>query len=278
MFNKEAQDVTHVLAYFSSSKLHKMLRQFEGFDWLDQFERPPRRVVDKTNPFEAMTDREFLERFRLNKESTRHIIQQIHQNLPRTRNSRGSIFIDAKSPHACNSLSKIRSFTFLYPPQGILSHFTCSTCVARVVRAIAGLWVEWIKMPFVNDVNGVMQTFHARAGMPAVIGCIDCTHIAISRPPSSSLPRAGRWPLKGSFLGDSGYSCRRYLLTPILNPRTVQKRRYNVAHITTRNTNERAFSVLKRRLCCLGKRMQTELNNTKAMVVAASVPHNVAIQ
>lgn len=58
-----------------------------------------------------------------------------------------------------------------------------STCVARVVRAIAGLWVEWIKKPSVNEVNGVMQAFLAIAGMPAAIGCIGCTHIAISRPP-----------------------------------------------------------------------------------------------
>lgn len=55
----------------------------------------------------------------------------------------------------------------------------------------------------------------------------------------------------GYLLGDSGYPCKPYLLTPLAAPATQAEQRYNGAHIQTRNTVERAFGVLKRRFPCL---------------------------
>ncbi|XP_046544619.1 putative nuclease HARBI1 [Haliotis rubra] len=60
-------------------------------------------------------------------------------------------------------------------------------------------------------------------------------------------------PPDGWLLGDSGYACRPWLLTPIGNPQTRPEERYNGAHMKTRNTIERAFGVLKSRFRCLHK-------------------------
>lgn len=47
------------------------------------------------------------------------------------------------------------------------------------------------------------------------------------------------------ILGDSGYPCLRYLMTPFLNPNTPAEEAYNRAQISTRNTIERCFGVQK---------------------------------
>ena len=85
----------------------------------------------------------------------------------------------------------------------------------------------------------------------------------------------GRLPCH--LLGDSGYPCRRYLLTPLLSPNGPHEAAYNASHIKTRNCIERAFGVLKRRFCYLGQTVRTSLDTTKAIIVAAMVLHNKAV-
>lgn len=57
-----------------------------------------------------------------------------------------------------------------------------SQCLARVARAIAGLVHQSIKFPNGGDLQKVTQDFYTIAGMPGVIGCVDCTHVPIVRP------------------------------------------------------------------------------------------------
>lgn len=79
------------------------------------------------------------------------------------------------------------------------------------------------------------------------------------------------------MLGDSAYSCKEYLLTPILNPITIGESNYNAAHIQTRNTVERTFGVWKRRFACLSLGLRTKLSTTVQVIVATAVLHNMAI-
>ena len=55
----------------------------------------------------------------------------------------------------------------------------------------------------------------------------------------------------GILLGDSGYACKPYLLTPYLRPSTREQENYNGAHKRTRTQIERAFGWLKRRFSVL---------------------------
>lgn len=84
--------------------------------------------------------------------------------------------------------------------------------------------------------------------------------------------------IHGHLLGDSAYPCREYLLTPLINPDGPHEEAYNKSHIKTRNTIEKALGVLKRRFRYLDTTMRTNLDTTKAIIVASAVLHNIAIQ
>lgn len=79
------------------------------------------------------------------------------------------------------------------------------------------------------------------------------------------------------MLGDSGYPCKPYLLTPFLHPRTDSEQAYNTAHIATRNTIERCFGVLKRRFPCLATGMRLTTPTVLSVIVACAVLHNLLI-
>ena len=79
--------------------------------------------------------------------------------------------------------------------------------------------------------------------------------------------------LDGILVGDSGYACRAYLLTPILKPKNTGEVRYNTAHRRTRCVIERCFGFLKR--LHLGE--STALANTLVIIVATAVLHNFAL-
>ena len=66
----------------------------------------------------------------------------------------------------------------------------------------------------------------------------------------------------GILVGDSGYACRAYLMTPILEPKNAGEVRYSTAHRRTRCVIERCFGLLKRRFPCLPFGLHTALANT----------------
>ena len=63
---------------------------------------------------------------------------------------------------------------------------------------------------------------------------------------------------EGYLLGDSGYGCTPFLLTPYANPSYPVQARFNQAHMSTRCTIERAFSILKQRFQCLRYEMRLQ--------------------
>lgn len=90
--------------------------------------------------------------------------------------------------------------------------------------------------------------------------------------------RFERGTLQGFLLGDSGYPCMRYLMTPLANPGNEADVRYNTSQIKTRNTVERLFGVWKRRFPCLTRTMGNKLETVSVIIVACAVLYNIGIK
>ncbi|XP_064464660.1 putative nuclease HARBI1 [Ornithodoros turicata] len=80
------------------------------------------------------------------------------------------------------------------------------------------------------------------------------------------------------LLGDSGYPCKRWLMTPFLQPRDRPQADYNTSHSTTRAVVERTIGQLKRRFHCLHSELRVATRHCCPIITACCVLHNIAKQ
>jgi len=82
---------------------------------------------------------------------------------------------------------------------------------------------------------------------------------------------------EGFLLGDSGYACTPYLLTPNNAPKSPSEERFNRAHKTTRCIIERTFGILKRRFHCQHTELRLQPGPSCRVIAACCVLHNISI-
>ncbi|XP_053546321.1 tumor necrosis factor receptor superfamily member 14 isoform X2 [Bombina bombina] len=81
-------------------------------------------------------------------------------------------------------------------------------------------------------------------------------------------------------IGDSGYPCRTWLLTPVPMPHTRGEIKFNESHRSTRSAIERTFGVLKMRFRVLdrsGGALQYSPEKCNDIILVACMLHNIAI-
>ena len=81
----------------------------------------------------------------------------------------------------------------------------------------------------------------------------------------------------GHLLGDSGYPCRKYLLTPYADADTPSKVRFNTAFGRTRVRIEQTFGILKWRFSCLQRSLHVSPEKPCLIILACAILHNIAI-
>ncbi|XP_068565314.1 putative nuclease HARBI1 [Cebidichthys violaceus] len=80
----------------------------------------------------------------------------------------------------------------------------------------------------------------------------------------------------GIILGDKGYACQPFLLTPFADPQGGAQMNFNLAHARTRGRIEMAFGLLKTRFQCLCH-LRVKPDRACDIIVACTVLHNIAI-
>ena len=157
-----------------------------------------------------------------------------------------------------------------------------------VIGCLDGTHV-WITAPHICEVDYVN-----RKGYHSINVQVICDHLGkwiniVAKWPGSThdsriLKNSQIWNIMesgsttGFLLGDSGYPCRRWLMTPLLTPSTPQERHYNAAHKETRVKVEQAIGRWKRRFHIL--HLESRMRNPESIckvIAATAVLHNIAI-
>ncbi|KZS08263.1 F14D2.9-like protein, partial [Daphnia magna] len=79
------------------------------------------------------------------------------------------------------------------------------------------------------------------------------------------------------LIGDSGYACTPYLLTPYAVPSNEPERRFNVAHKKSRCVIERFFGMVKRRFPALFFGIRMQPGRACRVIMACFILHNIAL-
>uniref|UniRef100_A0A673WDJ8 DDE Tnp4 domain-containing protein n=1 Tax=Salmo trutta TaxID=8032 RepID=A0A673WDJ8_SALTR len=84
-----------------------------------------------------------------------------------------------------------------------------------------------------------------------------------------------RGAYEGHLLGDNGYACCGYLMTPLLNPQTLEKREYNTSYILARGLIERVFGLWKKIFPCLKDGLCTKMDATLTIIITVADMYNL---
>lgn len=150
-----------------------------GYILLQRALRRERVFRDRSNPFDSFSDTEFRMRYRLSKNCTNNLINDIRIHIdPPTHRSNA-----ASAEQQVLIFLRFLATGQFYNTVGDLHGFSSST-VCRIIRrlsnTIASLHDEYIKMPQTQEeTDRAKRTFFDIAGFPGVVGAIDCTHIRL---------------------------------------------------------------------------------------------------
>ena len=78
-------------------------------------------------------------------------------------------------------------------------------------------------------------------------------------------------------MGDSGYACQPFMMTPYSNPTTTAQAAYNNAHCKTRVKIEQTFGRWKRRFHALHSEIRMAPEKVCQIIGACAVLHNIAM-
>ncbi|XP_048759899.2 putative nuclease HARBI1 [Ostrea edulis] len=267
------------------------------------------RLVDRENPLENLCEVEVFKRYRFRPDTVLYITGLLAPSL--THETLRSCAL----PPLLQVLVTLR-FLATGGFYSLISDTFSSISPPSICRAVRDVCrgLCWVARQFINMPTGprmvqVKQEFFAIAGFPNVLGCVDGTFIKLQAPSQNEpdyVNRKGYHSLnvqvfcafnisifmdhirfhnttqygqyKGFLLGDSGYPCKPYLMTPYPVPSTPAEVKFNNCHAKTRVLIEQTFGILKKRFSCLSTGLRTTPDKACSITLACAVLHNIGIE
>ena len=143
--------------------------------------RRPRKFSPKQKSLDDYTNEELISRFRFGKDSINFICDLLKDKLMRsTRRNQALEPIDqvliALRFYASGAFLQVIGDTFGFDKG------TVSRSITAVTNALIERQSEFIKWPTGDKLTSIKNHFYNVAGFPAVVGCVDGTHIRIQAP------------------------------------------------------------------------------------------------
>ncbi|CAI6373074.1 unnamed protein product [Macrosiphum euphorbiae] len=259
-------------------------------------ERQTRNKEMITDPFK-LTDRLFIKNFRLTKDVVKDLIILLSPHLSNSFRSSAidlntKIFVTLNFLATGSYQSPIGNSRFMG-----LSQPSVSRCISEVVTALnlPEIFNAWVKFPKnINELNDIRNGFYRNTGFPGVVGCIDCTHVAIT-PPSTNLNLNENQHPEYIYVNRKGYHSINVQLIcdsnlKILNVNALfpgnthdthvwNNKNYNRRQMSTRSIIERCNGVLKMRFRCLlrDRTLHYKPEKASSIINACVVLHNMCI-
>ncbi|KAM7293721.1 putative nuclease HARBI1 [Ixodes scapularis] len=251
---------------------------------------------DRLDPLEKFDEDALQQRFRFGRAGIMFLAETLRPDLERS--TRRSCALSAEQ-QVIVALQFYATGNFLITA-GDYIHVQVSSAshsVRQVTVALARRARDFIRWPDVAESAALQEQFFDVAGFPCVVGAVDGTYIRIQGPrvhkvyvnrhlyhssnvqiftESTLSVKLADGVYDGLLLGDSGYTCQSWLMTPFLSPSSAAEVRYNTAHTTTRSIVERTIGQLKRRFHCLHAELRMEPSRCCDIIVACCVLHNLA--
>jgi hypothetical protein len=143
--------------------------------------RVERRFRDRLDPLD-LSDQEVLERYRLPRQPLLELIEMLRPGLQRPTRRNNSISVELQ---VCLTLRFLATGSFMRVVGDVFgcSNITSSAAVTQVCHLLCQFAPMSISFPTSHrEAAASARAFFEIAGLPQVLGAIDCTHIRIKRP------------------------------------------------------------------------------------------------
>jgi len=175
----DALDDIDIVNYFDIDDENEADDDFVHLAELVAFPRRAKVIRERPDHFNVWSDEEFLNRFRLKKDTIKFILRLIEPKI-KSQTSRNNAVTPAQKLLMTLRYYATGSFIATCADFAGIHKTTGGKIIVQVSEALGALRSDFIRFPTTNaQIRQVRQDFFNIAKFPSCIGAIDCTHIKI---------------------------------------------------------------------------------------------------